>query len=243
MASVTLYDLHAFGPKTTFSPMTARTKICLGIKGIPYETKWLTFFGVHEVVPKLTGIDTKRPTVPVIEDGFHDGKVVEDSLTIATYLDEAFPDSKPLVNKDALGLLEFFDKFSDEHLLFPIMKLVILRLYNNLPSEEMKEWYRKDRERMFKTTLEKFAGDDAESIAALKAPMKLFNDTLKSSDYLTGAEVGYADVIVAGAFVFLRCGRPELFESALLDAVPDSDLIRKWWDRLEPHTRSASEED
>ncbi|KAI8059358.1 hypothetical protein BC940DRAFT_313809 [Gongronella butleri] len=236
MSKITLYDLDVYGPGITVSPMTTRTRICLNIKGIPFESKFLSFFEIHEQIPVLTQDTSKRPLVPVIQDAVHDNRVVADSGAIAQYLDEAFPETVPLVDAKTKGLLDFLDRSVFMGLLWPMMRLIIIKLHDSLRTKELQDWYRKDRERMFNCTLEEFARDDASNIAELKAPLEIVHHVLKTNRYLTGEKVGYADVILAGAFVFLKTSRPDIFDAAVLDVVPDSDLIRKWWARIEPYT-------
>ncbi|KAI8059355.1 hypothetical protein BC940DRAFT_178924 [Gongronella butleri] len=239
MAKVTFYDLRINEINTSNSPFTVRTRICLNIKDIPYETKWLTYFDVHKQIPAITKSD-QRPTVPVIVDGIHGDKVVADSFDIARYLDEAFPDTPKLFDPAHEGLLRFFEKYVFWNVIVHMYKINILQIHASFPNQEIKDWYRENREGMFHLTLEQFAGNEADNVAIIKAQMTVLDDSLKHTPYITGQQVGYADVMMAAAFTIFKEAQPDLFESAILDALPGRQNIRQWWARLEPFTHSRN---
>ncbi|KAI8059356.1 hypothetical protein BC940DRAFT_178934 [Gongronella butleri] len=236
MDKVILYDLEIFGVDYPISPMTARTRILLNIKGIPYETKWLNFLELHEQIPILTNNHKDDATVPVIKDGFHGDRIVPDSLAIAKYLEATFPETPVMLAPDTHGLIDYLTRSIYLGIQYPVLRLAMLNIHKSLPTQEMRDWFKKDRAERLKCSIEEFARDDATNIADLKAPMELIDHVLKTNRYIAGEKVGYADCIVGSTFVFLRGGRPDIFEAAMLDAVPGSDRIRTWWARIEPYT-------
>ncbi|KAG0161750.1 hypothetical protein DFQ28_005117, partial [Apophysomyces sp. BC1034] len=53
MAQVRLYDLKfPDEPRGVWSPNTCKTRYALNVKGIRYESEFVTFEEVHTVIPK-----------------------------------------------------------------------------------------------------------------------------------------------------------------------------------------------
>ncbi|CAO3638070.1 unnamed protein product [Cunninghamella blakesleeana] len=230
MSKIQLYDLTLDTENELWSPNTLKTRIALNFKGLPYDTHWLTFFQVHETIPEITN-NGKRPTVPVIVDG---EKIVQDSWEIAKYLDEAYPNTPKLFHDDE-GANFLLYQYLNHNLLTNIFKLCILKIHRKCPDQATRDWFREDRERLFKVTLEEFAGPEVDNIKAIKDGLKIINITLKTYSYLNGNKAGFADVTLAAYFQNLRAIRPDIFESVLLDAYPDQ-AIRNWWNRVEKYT-------
>ena len=97
-----------------FSHFCEKARWALDYKGIPFEQQNL-LLGFHEkaalkIAPK-TGL-------PIITDG---DKVVQDSTSIITYLDERYPDNSltPPGPEEAKSALEW-EEFSDEEIGVPI---------------------------------------------------------------------------------------------------------------------------
>ncbi|KAI0033276.1 hypothetical protein K488DRAFT_85044 [Vararia minispora EC-137] len=102
--SILFYDLtrNAEGPaRGAHSYNTLRTRLALNIKGIAYETVWITIADVESEAIKAGAQPTTeragKPlyTVPFIVDP-STGRVVSDSPKIAVYLDEQYPDTPAL---------------------------------------------------------------------------------------------------------------------------------------------------
>ncbi|ORX52484.1 hypothetical protein DM01DRAFT_1391777 [Hesseltinella vesiculosa] len=231
---IVFYDLELDTPNEIWSPNTARTRVCLNIKKIPFETRWLTFFDVQTVIPELTQ-NGVAPTVPVIVDKAHGDKVVQESWEIARYLDEAFPEAPKLIG-DHEPLFFFFNRFVFNDLMMNIHSLVVLKVHNKCTPKELQDWFRKGREEIYKRKLEDFTKDEDSIIKEIKHIMRFINMTLRKYPFLAGDRPTFADATVAGAFIFLKALRPELFGPVLLDAIPRSDAVRKWWDRMLPYT-------
>ncbi|KAI8331669.1 hypothetical protein BC941DRAFT_438113 [Chlamydoabsidia padenii] len=244
MAIIKLYDLVLDVDKEIWSPNTLKARVALNVKGLNYETEWLTFFDIHSLIPEVTQNKHQPPTVPVIVDEKKDGEqtVVQDSWEIVKYLDSAYPDTPSLIRGETEGLQYYFYKQTHACILVPIFKLCLLTIHKKCSPEPIKEWFRKNRESMFKMTLEEFAGDSTDHITALKTGLISIHSTLQSYPYLTGDKIGFADVVLVSYFKMLAVLRDDIFESALLDAYPD-DAIRKWWFKMEKYTHLSPPND
>jgi glutathione S-transferase len=127
----------------------------------------------------------KRPTVPIIEDLAHENMVVQDSWDIALYLEEAYPDTPSLFHGNA-GLHKFFYDYSNDNIIPHVFKLVVLHVASNTGSEKVNAWFRDNREKRFGVTLEQFAGEASQNIAALKKGLLPIHSVLKQYPFMTG---------------------------------------------------------
>ncbi|ESK89757.1 hypothetical protein Moror_16840 [Moniliophthora roreri MCA 2997] len=91
-----------------------KTRYALNYKGIPYTTVWVDFTLIEETAKQLGALPTAvradgspKYTVPIIKDS-KTGAVVSDSLRIAEYLDETYPDTPPVVPKGSRALQAAF---------------------------------------------------------------------------------------------------------------------------------------
>ena len=80
---IQLYDLTGAQPERRFSPYCWRTKLALAHKGLAFDTISWRFTDKDAIAFSGQG------RVPVLVDG---DRVVFDSWTIATYLEDAYPD-------------------------------------------------------------------------------------------------------------------------------------------------------
>ncbi|KAL1931682.1 hypothetical protein VTP01DRAFT_9825 [Rhizomucor pusillus] len=233
MPEIRLYDLYLDTLGEIWSPNTCKTRFALNVKGIEYETEWLTFAGVHSAIPKVTKTG-KKPTVPVIEDLKHGGKAVQESWEIAQYLEEAYPDYPSLFHGNA-GVHYFFHNYCTHNILTKVFKLCVLKIHSRITPKELQDWFRQDRETQFKMTLEEFAGDENQHIKVLSHNLGPVGRVLTSYPYLTGDKVGWADVVLAAYFTLFARMRPDLFEQIVLNAPKYGSAFKAWWARMEKY--------
>lgn len=131
---------------------------------------------------------SKPPTVPVIVDEKKDGEraVVQDSWEIVKYLDSAYPDTPSLIKGQSEGLQYYAYKQTHAQVLVPIFKICLLTIHSKCSPEPIKEWFRKQRESVFRMTLEEFSGEPAAHIADLKTGLLSIHSTLQSYPYMNG---------------------------------------------------------
>ncbi|KAI8637282.1 hypothetical protein BD408DRAFT_424789 [Parasitella parasitica] len=225
------YDLELLNkPGLVWSPNTCKTRYALNLKNIPYETKWVNFANIQEIIPPTTK-SSSRPTVPII---VHNDKPVVDSWDIAVYLEEQFPNNPSLFHGNT-ALHKFFLHYSDKCINSSVYRIVLLDIHASTGDEKLQDWFRKDRESSMRgKSLEQFAGDVKDNVAKLKTGIALVSSHFAGYPYLTGDKPGWADVVLLSHLTFLVALKPEIFETAVLS----DERIRAWWNRTE-HIRTG----
>lgn len=98
---IIFYDIPSTVPGKAWSCNTWKTRFTLNYKGIPYRTEWIEY---PEIAPLLTslGVEANPPptpfpfTLPAIYDP-RTRIAMMDSIKIARYLDETYPDTPVLL--------------------------------------------------------------------------------------------------------------------------------------------------
>ena len=85
--TIKLYDL-ALASGVTLSPFVWRTKLALLHKGFEIDDVPTTYMGIKKI------LDGTYRRLPVLDDN---GTIVPDSLFIADYLDEKYPERRDLL--------------------------------------------------------------------------------------------------------------------------------------------------
>ncbi|KAI9029929.1 hypothetical protein CLU79DRAFT_842858 [Phycomyces nitens] len=247
MKPIQFYDLllPAIG-ETPWSPNTYKTRFSLNIKGLSYETVWVTFEDVPNVIPKITFVLYKKkywsqvyllivsktgevPTVPIIVDVEKD-KVIQDSFKIAKYLETTYPETPSLFHGDE-KLHQSLQETFEDCLAGPLFYLVLLKAIKFCGDEEAQAKLKKSREVKYGVTVEQLTGNPKEHIETINKKLKSANDILSDSLYLTGSKVGWADVVLASCLKMVDALDNELFETQIL-GTPDTNSLREWYKRM-----------
>jgi glutathione S-transferase len=191
-----LYDLAGAEPDRRFSPYCWRIKLALAHKGLEVETTPWRF------TDKATISFSQQGRVPVLVDG---ERWVNDSWTIAEYLETAYPD-RPSLFGGAAGhaLTRFHASWADSVLSAGLVKLVVLDIWNHVAPQD-RDYFRQSREERFGKTLEQVVADRDKDVIAFRellAPLRL---ALKAQSFLGGEAPLYADYAVFGGFQWCRC--------------------------------------
>lgn len=214
--AIKLYDLAAAEDDRRFSPYCWRAKMALKHKGLEFETIAWRYADKEAIAFSGQG------AVPVLVDGGH---AVHDSWRIALYLDEAYPQRPGLFEgAESRALTEFFANWTNRTVHPAMLKVVIVDLFSRL-HEKDKAYFRKSREERFGMTLEAYAGDPKQSLAALRGALEPVRPVLVQNSFVAGKGPGYADYILFGAFQWARAVSP----IRLLE--PD-DPLYAWRERM-----------
>lgn len=210
-----LYDLAGADPARRFSPYCWRIRLALAHKDLAVETVPWQFLDKDVIAPSGHG------KVPVLVD---DGKWLAESWSIATYLEDAYPD-RPSLFGGGKGreLNRYFSALGDT-LVGAFFRFVACDIEKILAGEN-RAYYRESREKRIGMTLEELTADREARLPALRDSLAPLRAALKSQPYLGGDEPFYADYAVFGSFQWARCVSP--FQLLAAD-----DPIRAWRDRL-----------
>lgn len=192
-----------------------------------YQSKFLHFLDIPETVTSLVP-DTKEPTVPCITDA--NGESIQDSRKIALYLEEKYPE--PSIFHGGKGVHFFFDDWALQDLFYRPYALSLLQLYSEL-DDEAQEYYRPSREKILGCTLEEFAGNPEDHLAALNKNLALVTKTLERCDFVTGDMVGWADICLASHLVILEKFHPDTFADRVLG---ENEHVKAWWERMQKYS-------
>jgi glutathione S-transferase len=210
-----MWDLAAAEDDRRFSPYCWRIKMALAHKGLEAETIPWRFTDTAAIA--FSGQDK----VPVLVDG---EKVVHDSWAIARYLDEKVPAQPLFEGAQARSLAYVFKTWVESTLHGPILRAVILDLFNAL-HEKDREYFRESREKRFGKTLEEVGGDPKKATADLRGALLPVRQQLVQEPFVSGQKPGFADYILFGTFQWARAVSPQ----RLLE--PD-DPVYAWRERM-----------
>lgn len=214
--TIKLYELAAKEDDRRFSPYCWRIRMALAHKGLEVETiPWR--FAEKEVIA-FSG----STTVPVMIDG---ARTVTDSWAIAQYLDDAYPDRPALFEgAQALSLAFFFKHWCERTVHGPVLRAVMMDLYNNL-DERDKGYFRASREKRFGKTLEEFGADRDGAITALRSALDPLRPVFSARPFVSGNIPGFADYILFGAFQWPRVMSP-------VKLLQSDDPVYAWRERM-----------
>jgi len=214
--AIKLYDLVGAEDDRRFSPNCWRSAMALKHKGLEFESVPWRFTERDALAFSGQGL------VPVLVDGKH---VVHDSWSIALYLEEAYPQRPGLFEGgQAQGLTFFFQQWASRAIHSAVLKVIILDVFARL-HEKDKAYFRESREKRFGMTLEAYAGDPKQALAAFRGALDPVRPVLVQNAFVSGKGPGYADYLLFGPFQWARAMSP----IRLLE--PD-DPVYAWRERV-----------
>ena len=210
-----MWDLAAAETDRRFSPYCWRARMALAHKGLEVETIPWRFTDKEAIAFSGQGL------VPVLVD---EGKEVHDSWSIADFLDERYP-AKPLFEGAQARTLAFvFKTWVESTLHGPIMRGIVLDLFNVLHPKD-KAYFRASREKRFGKTLEEFGADPKKAVADLRTLLLPVRKQLVQEPYVSGKNPAFADYILFGAFQWARAVSP-------LRLLEPDDPVYAWRERM-----------
>jgi glutathione S-transferase len=211
-----LYDLAGAEAERRFSPYCWRTKMALMHKGLPFDTiPWR--FNEKSVIA-FSG----QGRVPVLRDG---DQVVSDSWTIATYLEDAYPDRPSLFHGEGgRTVTRFVNAWADGVLVGGILRLVITDIFAHLDQKD-RAYFRETREMRLGAKLERISADRETNVPAFRKTLEPIRTVLAAQPYLGGEIPAYADYAVFGCFQWARC-------ISSFPLLLKEDPVWTWRDRL-----------
>ncbi|DBA85417.1 TPA: hypothetical protein ACH3X2_006095 [Trebouxia sp. C0005] len=212
----TLWELAGADPNCVFSPFVWRVRLALYYKGQSYKS-----------VPwRYTEKDLIKPSekVPVLD---FQGKRHYESWDICQFLDKQFPEKqlfKTNCPSGDAGIL-FIVKWADNAMYMGITLVILMDMYNHL-AEKDKKYFRESREALFKgQKLEDVCADTPAKVEAFRKEMEPLRQTLKTNQFLGGSTPNYADIAVAGNFLWSR-------SISKVQLLARDDPIYEWRERM-----------
>jgi glutathione S-transferase len=213
--SITMFDLAGADPDLRFSPYCWRTRFALAHKGLPVETIPWRFTETEALA--FSG----QARVPVIRDT---DRVVFDSWSIATYLEETYP--APTIFGGAIGRSHalFINSWADGVLLGGIARFIVRDLMDVIDPKD-RDYFRTSREGRFGAPLEQVQAGRDDRLAAFRETLSPVRLVLRRQEWLGGSTPSYADHIVAGTLMWPRC-------ASRYQLLADDDPVAVWFGRM-----------
>jgi glutathione S-transferase len=211
-----LYELVGTDAARPFSPYCWRTRMALAHKGLAAHSIPWRFTEKAAIAPHGS------EKVPVL---LHGEKSVIESLTIANYLEDAFPDRPSLFGGEGgRATMRMLNWWGDIAVVGGIFPLIAADIPAHL-AEVDAVYFRASREARLGKPLEEAASVRDAGVVSFRKALDPLRLTLRTQPYLGGAAPNYADYIVFGGFQWARVVSP----FRLLEA---NDPVYAWRERL-----------
>ncbi|KAF9464054.1 hypothetical protein BDZ94DRAFT_1257437 [Collybia nuda] len=213
---ITFYDIPSTAPGNAWSPNTCKTRYSLNFKGIPYKTEWVEYPDIEAVCRKLGIVTAYKKedgtplyTLPAIYDP-STGTALADSILIAEYLDEKYPETPKLFPPGTRSLqqaaLQAFASTLD-----PLWQFV-LPATNGILNPRSEEYFRRTRESQYGKKLEDIppvGKKKDEECAKVKAAFETVDGWLQKGkgpgeSYFMGSTVCFTDLVIASYILWVR---------------------------------------
>ncbi|KAJ2912607.1 hypothetical protein MD484_g7809, partial [Candolleomyces efflorescens] len=224
---ITFFDIPSTLPINAWSLNTWRTRFALNYKGLPYKTEWVEYPDIagvlkgHGIGPTAHYPDGapyySLPAILDIDDATGKTKVaMANSLDIAKYLDDAYPDTPKLFpGGDVDGRLEKFVKEAPR-LWMPVYFIAFKATYPKLNPASQPHFTiarAKDLQDIFpgKERLEDMPlspEDRAKSWKEVQGLFDLLEEKVKGTDeqgqWYLGNEISFPDLVIGGFVIWLK---------------------------------------
>jgi len=199
-----------------FSPYCWRALFALKHKGLDFERVAMKFTDRSCIAA------SGQERVPVLDD---DGTIIHDSWSIATHLEEQYPDRPSLFGGPiGKGTALLFNNWVDMVVHAELRPIAVPGAHKHVDPDDS-DWFKLSREAMFGMTLEALAEGQSDGVVQLRAVLEPVRATLASQPYLCGETPAYVDYILMGSFMWPRsCSGASLLET--------DDPIYDWRERM-----------
>ncbi|GAA5906163.1 glutathione S-transferase family protein [Sporobolomyces salmoneus] len=240
---IIFYDLvPSSSSRLFYSPNTMKTRLSLAHKGVPFETKAVTYNDTRTWLKDKTGFE--RVFCPLIE--LPDGTFLMDSWKIAEWLDETYPDAPSLFEPDLSTPIDpaspsrtlaknfawmFSEGFGSSDSQWSTFVELAAEPLRKLMEPEVAEYFSSDAKNGTGAWDALRAKDQNEMLQHAKSSLLPLDSTLSRTHYLAGNNPGYVDYVAYGRYIMMRSVVPELAKEVWEnDSVP---RVRDWLRRLE----------
>ena len=212
-----LYELDAIN-KQYFSPYTWRILMSLKHKGLYEKVERIQVKFSDKSLISHKGFKT----VPVLEDNKN---WIGESLQIAKYLDQAYPNNASLFgNEENMHLTSLINLYMDPKILSILARIIVADVYKVIHPDD-KIYFRSTREKMLNNTLENIEKESKNFIPVFQKEINPFRKLLKENDFFTGNKPMYCDYMLFGFFMWARnTSKKQILEK--------DDILWHWRERM-----------
>lgn len=197
------------------SPYAWRTRYVLAYKGLPFDPCGVGFTEIANIGPG------SFRTVPVLEDR---GRWVEDSWSIASYLDEHYPAAPPVFSSPSeYATLRFVEKWLFSEVVTRLFRICVLDIHDRLRPGD-RAYFRQTREQRLGGSLEAAHEQRGAQLPLLRTAVQPIRLALREQPFLGGEAANYADFMAMGAFIWAGT-------VATLPLLEEDDPILSWINR------------
>ncbi|KAK7048201.1 GST N-terminal domain-containing protein [Favolaschia claudopus] len=215
---IILYDIPSKAPGIAWSPNTWKTRYGLNYKGLAYKTEWVEYPDIADFCIKIGAKPTMTRrdgspyyTLPVIQDP-NTGAIISDSMRIAEYLDETYPDTPKLIPAGTHVFQKTFMAAYDHATegLWPFIIPAVAKILR--PTSE--EFFVRTREATLGKKLTEVypSGDDLQPAwkkveDGFGKVDKWLNEPMnEGKPFVMGDVLSYADLMIAGEMQWCKMG-------------------------------------
>ncbi|KXN64898.1 hypothetical protein CONCODRAFT_13727 [Conidiobolus coronatus NRRL 28638] len=219
---IEFYQVSTESEKVSFSPFVIATELFLKHKNLDWDAKLMNYIEVKPTINSLT--DGKWGYVPTLK--FPNGDIVYDSLKIAGYLDEKYPDNPILINNPKL------DELLQQHTMNCAMSACKLSLGDLLihMDDASKAYFIENRMDMFQITVEDLKSNRKENITSYFDNLKPLIEHLSKNKFIDGDKPLVHDYVLISTIQFIATVSPRTYEE-LVENNPN-EVFKNWVDRM-----------
>jgi glutathione S-transferase len=218
--TIKYYALTGKNPNLFWSVNPWKTRMCLNLKGLKYDSIPLTFIQIHQVLPEI--LKKKNGcTVPVLDD---DGTIIQDSFKIAEYLDEKYP--KPSIFNNNKPLHEFMYNWITTNINRPLLCLIIPDIVNII-DDESRDYFVETRTKMFGDFNILVKNNDSNMEIAQKS-LSLILNILEKYKFISGEAIGWTDISLASILYMTQLVNKEIFDE-IINKSTNPIVFQRWW--------------
>ncbi|KAH6888846.1 hypothetical protein BKA70DRAFT_1330870 [Coprinopsis sp. MPI-PUGE-AT-0042] len=218
---ITFFDIPTQRGNRPYSINTWKTRFCLNYKQLAYKTEWVEYLDIppvylkHNNPPTDTHPDGKPYySVPAILDDLSGTTVmIADSVKIAQYLDETYPDTPKLFpeqTEEGFQKQIAFIKDLQKALLgiFPMMFVQTLPLLNPssrehfaiVRAQDLNQWYC-DKKTLYDVEISQ--EEQEASWETFRGFFDKMNETWKG-DWFLGDTISFVDFVIGGLLLWIK---------------------------------------
>jgi glutathione S-transferase len=210
-----LFELCGRDTSVRFSPYVWRVKLALHHKDLEFESVPVRF------LEKKPLESAQSKTVPVLND---DGTWVSDSLKIAFYLDQTYPEKPLFGGPIAEGQAKILNAWMNSSVLLGIFRMIAADIHSHL-DDKNGAYFRETREKFLGCTLEQSQASRHELLPVWQAGLAPLRAGLKDAPFLAGDTPAWPDYSLFGTFMWARI-------ASLFELLAEDDPLHAWRERM-----------